>query len=85
MTAPCAKTGWPGWACDPALEKMRDAYGRELDPAQRKVIADQIQREVANFVPIVPLGQFFQPVAYRTSLSGVMEVPIPVMWNVEKK
>ncbi len=85
MTAPCAKTGWPGWACDPALEKLRDAYGRELDPARRKVIADQIQREVATFVPIVPLGQFFQPVAYRTNLSGVMEVPIPVMWNVEKK
>ncbi len=36
-------------------------------------------------MPIVPLGQFFQPVAYRTNLASVMEVPIPVMWNVDKK
>ena len=85
MTAPCAKTGWPGWACSPELEKLRDAYGREQDPVKRKAIAEQIQLEAVRLVPVVPLGQFFQPTAYRTNLAGVLEVPIPVMWNIEKK
>lgn len=85
MTAPCAKTGWPGWACSPRLEQLRDVYGREQDAAKRKAIAADIQLEAAQLVPIVPLGQFFQPTAYRTSLTGFLEVPIPVMWNVEKK
>jgi peptide/nickel transport system substrate-binding protein len=85
MTAPCAKTGWPGWACSPHLEQLRADYGREQDPAKRKGIAADIQLEAAQLVPIVPLGQFFQPSAYRTSLAGFLEVPIPVMWNVEKK
>jgi peptide/nickel transport system substrate-binding protein len=85
MTAPCAKTGWPGWACDPALEKMRDAYGHEQDPAKRKTIAEQIQLEAVKLVPTVPLGQFYQPSAYRTNVVGWLEVPIPVMWNVEKR
>jgi peptide/nickel transport system substrate-binding protein len=85
LTAPCAKTGWPGWACDPQMEQLRDAYGRELDPAKRKEIAEQIQLEAVKLVPIVLLGQFFQPVAYRTNLVGMLEVPVPVMWNVDKK
>jgi len=52
---------------------------------KRKGIAADIQLEAAHLVPVVPLGQFFQPSAYRTSLTGFLEVPIPVMWNVEKK
>lgn len=84
MQAPCAKTGWPGWACDPDLEKFRDQWAREADSAKRKGFAEQIQTQSAKLVPIALLGQFFTPVAYRASLKGYLPTPIPVMWNVEK-
>ncbi len=84
LTAPCAKTGWPGWACGPELEKLRDLYGRELDAGKRKALAEQIQLEAVKLVPFVPLGQFFQPIAYRANLEGFLETPVPVMWNIVK-
>ena len=84
LQAPCAKTGWPGWACSPELEKARDQWAREGDPAKRQAVAEQIQRESVKLVPIALLGQFFTPVGYRTTLKGYLPTPIPVMWNVEK-
>ncbi len=84
LQAPCTKTGWPGWACSPELEKARDQWDREGDPAKRQAIAEQIQREAAKLVPIVLLGQFFRPYAYRSSLKGFLPMSIPVMWNVER-
>ena len=84
LQAPCAKTGWPGWACSPELEKARDMWAREADPVKRKAIAEQIQLESVKLVPIALLGQFTTPTAYRSTLKGYMPTPIPVMWNVEK-
>jgi hypothetical protein len=31
------------------------------------------------------LGQWYQPLAHRTNVSGVLEAPAVVLWNVEKK
>jgi len=84
LQAPCAKTGWPGWACSPELEKARDQWAREGDPAKRQAISELIQRESVKLVPIALLGQFTTPVAYRSTLKGYLPTPIPVMWNVEK-
>ncbi len=32
-----------GWPCDPEMEKLRDAFARETDPAKQKAIAEQVQ------------------------------------------
>jgi peptide/nickel transport system substrate-binding protein len=34
-------------------------------------------------VPYIPLGQNFQPTAYRTSLEGIL-AGFPVFWNVKR-
>jgi len=36
-------------------------------------------------VGVVPLGQFYIPTAYRTSLKDFLAVPIPAMWGVIKQ
>jgi peptide/nickel transport system substrate-binding protein len=84
VSAPCDRTGWPGWPCDPAMEKLRTDWSRALDDGQKRAIAEQIQLQAVKLVPIVPLGQFTVPGAYRSNLHGLLQVPIPVMWNVEK-
>ena len=32
-----------GWPCDDEIEKLRDQYARETDPAKQKAIAEQVQ------------------------------------------
>jgi peptide/nickel transport system substrate-binding protein len=73
--------GWPGWCVSPRLEALRNAWfdapGKE---AQRKICVD-MQLQCMIDVPSVPLGQFVQPTAYRTSLTGVLR-GFPTFWNV---
>jgi hypothetical protein len=31
------------------------------------------------------MGQFFQSIAYRKNVTGMLEAGMPVYWNIEKK
>ena len=84
LQAPCTKTSWAGWACDKHMEDLRDAWAKETDPAKLRQINAELQQEAMKMVGVVPLGQFYVPTAYRTSLKGFLATPLPVMWNVEK-
>ena len=60
------------------------AWAKEGNPAKRKALTDQIQRRAYEMVPYVNFGQFYQPMAYRANLKGLINIGIPVMWNVDK-
>lgn len=85
LSANCTDAAYAGWACSPKIEELKNAWARESDPAKRKEIVAQIQQEAAQLVPIVPVGQFFAPIAYRRNVTGFMSTPVPVFWNLEKK
>ena len=76
LTAPCAIKGYPGWACDPDLEKLVDEWSA-APPDQQKAIAEKIQTQAIKLVPGVPVGQFYQPIAYRKQLSGILQDAVP--------
>jgi peptide/nickel transport system substrate-binding protein len=62
-----------GWPTAPKLEEIRDQWLRATDlPAQQALAAD-LQRQAFVDVPDVPLGLYYQPVAYRNDLTGVMK------------
>jgi peptide/nickel transport system substrate-binding protein len=65
--------GWFGWPSDPKLEALRDAWFAAPDLATQQRLCAEIQAEAFQFVPFVPLGQYFQPTAYRRSLTGIRE------------
>ncbi|MFN4090003.1 MAG: ABC transporter substrate-binding protein [Alphaproteobacteria bacterium] len=76
---------WFGWPCDETLEEMRTAFAKETDPAKQKEIADAIQkRNYAEVVTHGNFGTFFNPVAYRESVSGMIRSPVQFFWNMEK-
>ena len=85
LTAPCKVTGWPGWACSPKLESLVDEWALSQDDKARKAKADEIQKEAIGLAATIPLGQFYQPVAYRKNLTGILSAPYPIMWDLEKK
>ena len=77
------EAGWFGWCVSPQLEQLRDAWFEAPDLVAQKAIAVQIQQQAFQDVPYLPTGEYYQPTAYRTSLSGVLK-GLPLMWNVKK-
>jgi peptide/nickel transport system substrate-binding protein len=84
LNASCDKATF-GWPCDAELEKLRDAYAKETDPAKQKQIAEAVQLRVLEYPTHVPLGQFTTPTAIRTNIDGLLQTPSLALWNVEKK
>ena len=77
--------GWFGWAEDAEIEKMRDAYARETDPAKQKAIVTAIQERAFSLGLYFPPGQYASPLAVRKDLSGIVIGPAPGFWNIVKK
>jgi len=73
-----------GWPCDPEIEKLRDAYAKESDPAKHKQIVEAVQKRWVEYPTHVNLGQWYSPFALRTVVQGNIVAPVPVFWNVSK-
>jgi peptide/nickel transport system substrate-binding protein len=85
INASCDKATF-GWPCDAEIEKLRDAYAKETDPAKQKEIAEQVSLRLSSGYPtFAPLGQFTTPTAIRSNITGLLPVPELALWNVEKK
>jgi peptide/nickel transport system substrate-binding protein len=84
VNAGCDKANF-GWPCDAELEKLRDAFARAPDAAAQKEVAEAVQVREREVVTHVWLGQWYQPIAARKTISGILTAPVPVFWNVEKK
>lgn len=84
LSTNCTEASYAGWACSKRIEALKDAWARESAPERRAALLDQIQQEASALVPIVPLGQFFAPIAYRRTVTGLLQTPVPVFWNLEK-
>jgi peptide/nickel transport system substrate-binding protein len=79
------KSSWFGWPTDPQMEKMRDDYAKESDPAKGKALAEAIQLRAMETAQFGWLGQWYGPGASRANITGWLKAPVPVMWNIEKK
>jgi len=77
------KRGRIGWPDSPRLEELRDAWLDASDDAERKRLAREIQVQAFEDVPYIPYGQFFQPMAYRRNITGVLD-GYPLFWNVKR-
>jgi peptide/nickel transport system substrate-binding protein len=75
-----------GWPCDAEMEKLRDSFARESDPAKQKALAEAIQERAIAVGTHVWLGQWYKPLAYRKDrVDGWLYAPVPLFWNVTKK
>jgi len=74
-----------GWPLDEEIERLRVAFVGEGDAKKQFAIAEQVQKRILEQGVTVPLGQFLQPMARRKGVTGNIESPVTVFWNVEKK
>ena len=77
------ETAFVGWPSSPALEALREEWLRAPDLAGQQSIARAVQEQAFQDLPYIPLGQFFQPTAWRRSLTGILKGPT-LFWNVRR-
>ncbi len=73
----------PGWPTSARIEELRAGYFDAPDLAAQQRIAAEMQAQGLQDVPFMPVGQFFQPTAYRKSLRGVLD-GFATFWNVAR-
>ena len=79
------KKGWFGWPTDERLETAREAWFDAPDLAAQKVVAARIQVQAFETVPYIPLGQVFQPTAFRSDIKDIVAAAIPLFWGVRRE
>ena len=65
------------------IDALRADWLDAEDVAAQKRIAVEIQKQWWIDVPHIPIGQWFQPTAWRADLDGMLE-GFPVFWNVRR-
>jgi peptide/nickel transport system substrate-binding protein len=64
---------------------QRASWFAATNDATRGEIAAQIQQRTFEVVPFIPLGQYLARTALRSYLTGVVDAPIALLWNIEKR
>ena len=83
LNASC-DTAWFGWPCDEQLEQMRADFAKATDPAKQTELAHQIQARALEVGTHAYVGQWYQPIAHRDTVAGLLHGPAPFFWNVSK-
>jgi peptide/nickel transport system substrate-binding protein len=76
--------GWFGWQNDTELEEIKKQFASAKTDAEKKKLADQAQLRAIETVTHVNLGQFNQPAAVRSNVSGIVPAGAHVYWNIKK-
>jgi peptide/nickel transport system substrate-binding protein len=78
------KQAWYGWPTDERLETLRAAWFDAADPRSQKAIAEQVQLRALEVLPYIPLGQIFQPTAFRSDIKDIVKAMYPLFWGVRR-
>ena len=73
-----------GWPTNPMIEELRERWIESADEMEQKQIAAEIQEIALADVIYIPLGRYALPSAWRSNISGILEMNMPIMWNISK-
>jgi peptide/nickel transport system substrate-binding protein len=73
-----------GWSANAAVEAEVAAWYAATNLDEEKTIARRLNRAAFDYVVFAPLGVCVRHFAFRRSLSGVGQGPIPFPWGVSK-
>ena len=78
------KAAYDGWPDSPQIEKLRRAWLDACDLAEQQRIAAELQMQVWQDVPFIPMGEYWQTTAYRKGLTGIIPGCFTVFYNVKR-
>lgn len=77
-----ADKGWFGWPDIPELEAARAAYAKAGSLEEKQEIGRTVQELAWSNAISGEVGQFFNPVAYRSNVEGLIKSPVQFFWNL---
>jgi peptide/nickel transport system substrate-binding protein len=73
-----------GWPTNPAMEELRERWIESADEMEQRQIAANMQEIALADVIYIPLGRYALPLAWRSNVSGILKMNMPIMWNISK-
>jgi len=77
-------SAWFGGTSDEEVGRLSSAWALEGDAARQKETLDKLHARLVEVVPIVNLGLTNSLSAWRNNVTGVIDAPVLVLWNVGK-
>ena len=78
------KAAYDGWPTSPRIEEFRRAWLDAGDIAEQRRIAAELQMQVWQDVPFIPMGEYWQTTAFRKNIAGVIPGCFTVFWGVKR-
>ena len=78
------RAGWDGWPTSPRIETLRSDWLNASSLDEEKRICVELQMQLWQDVPYIPMGEYWQATAYRKDLVGVLPGCFPVFWGVRR-
>jgi peptide/nickel transport system substrate-binding protein len=73
-----------GWANSSRIEELRATWLDTADLEQQKRICVDLQKQLWEDVPFIPLGEYWQATAYRKDLTNVLPGCFAVFYGVRR-
>jgi peptide/nickel transport system substrate-binding protein len=77
-------TAWFGWPKSDEVQGHIAEWFAAPDMAAEKAAAAEINKASVEFVTYLPTGFFKMKQAWRTDVTGVVQAPFPIFWDVKK-
>jgi peptide/nickel transport system substrate-binding protein len=78
------KAAYDGWPTSPRIEELRRAWLDARDADEERRIAAELQMQVWQDVPFVPVGEYWQATAYRKGLTGITSGCFATFYGVDR-
>jgi peptide/nickel transport system substrate-binding protein len=78
------KAAWDGWPTSTKIEALRARWLDTAEMDQQQRIARELQMQVWQDLPFIPMGEYWQTTAYRKDLTGIVSGCFTVFWGVRR-
>jgi len=76
--------GWDGWPTSARIEALRAAWLDAAGLDEQRRICTELQMQLWQDVPYIPMGEYWQTTAYRKGLLGVLPGCFTVFYGVRR-
>jgi len=75
---------WLGWPTSERIEALRSAWLNASNIDEQRRICNELQMQLWQDVPYIPMGEYWQSTAYRKDLLDVLPGCFAVFWGVRR-